>query len=111
MSGCGCSSPGRPSSSGDAGAPATGPVGPCTHAQSSIQIVDELGLPLANAAVQVTVGAAGASMMTDANGFLCFSAPPGTAVQLEIVDSHDFAPGHSTVTSSGHHFLTNGMGP
>jgi hypothetical protein len=111
MSGCGCGTPGGPSSSGGAGMPATGPTGPCAHAQSSILIVDELGLPLASTSVQVTAGAATAGMTTDPNGFLCFSAPPGTAVRIEIADAHQMASGDSSTTSSGHHFLANGTGP
>lgn len=111
MSGCGCGTPGGPANSGDAGVPATGAVVPCPHAQGAILIVDELGLPLASTSLQVTVGATTSAMTTDANGFLCFADPPGTAVRIQIADAHQTAVGDSSVTSSGHHFVANGTGP
>ena len=111
MSGCGCGTPGRPASSSDAGVPASSGVIPCPSAQSAILIVDELGLPLASTSLQVTVGATTSGMTTDANGVLCFTDPPGTAVQIQIAASHQTAVGDSSVTSSGHHFAANGTGP
>jgi len=111
MSGCGSGTPGGPAHSGDAGVPAAGGVLPCAHAQSAIWIVDELGLPLANTSLQVMIGGATSAMTTDANGILCFTNPPGTAVQTQIANAHQTAVGDSSVTSSGHHFVANGAGP
>jgi hypothetical protein len=111
MSGCGSNKPGAPGAAAGSGAPAAGAVGPCPLAQSSILIIDELGIPLANATVQVTQGGATSPGTTDANGFLCFSSPPGTALQIQVDEIHEIGPGDSTSTASGQHFSANGTGP
>ena len=95
------------------GNPAGKPVQTCPYATGSeILIVDEIGLPLANTAVTVTPsGGAASSATTDATGKICLSLPPGTPVQVEIVNMHEANPGDSTTTGSGRHFATNGTGP
>jgi hypothetical protein len=78
---------------------------------SAILLIDELGLPITNTAVRVTIGGVSSNTTSDASGRVCFTQPPGTMVQVRLDDMHEAQPGESTTTSSGHHFRANGNGP
>lgn len=107
----GTSIPGRPGATPGATAPAGGSTVACGSHASAILLIDELGRPMARAAVRVTIGGTAADMRADASGMICFSVSPGTGVQLELVEAHEAGPGESTTTSSGKHFRTSGTGP
>ena len=108
----GTSSPPPPSSSPASSAPVLGgPVSCGGPHPSAIQLIDELGIPMAGATVNVTIRGVTTSMTADGTGTLCFSDPPGTSVTVEVVDLHETRPGESTTTPSGHHFRANGTGP
>jgi hypothetical protein len=108
----GTRAPRRPSVSPAAAAPASGaPVSCGGPFSSAIQILDEIGLPIAGATVRVTIGGAATTTTTDGSGIICFTRPPGTSVQVQLVDMHEARPGDSTTTPSGRHFRLNGTGP
>ncbi len=107
----GTSTSALPSSSAGSGAPVAGPVACGAAHSSAILLIDELGLPMAGATAQVTIGGAVSSMTADGSGTLCFTVPPGTSVQVQLGDTQETQPGESTTTASGHHFLANGTGP
>ena len=115
MCSCGSGPPSSPTTGPGAGAPATGPAHACPGAQSATQVVDELGIPVANEKVKITLGTGAVhNTTTDANGIVCFgSLSPGTTgqVELEDIDTHEAGEGDSTSTPSGQHFKTNGTGP
>lgn len=84
----------------------------CALSQSEILVLDEIGLPFRNAPVIIHLtGRAPINTTTDANGKVCFTLPPGTAGEVELVNVHESAVGDSTSTASGRHFALNGIGP
>lgn len=86
-------------------APAGNAIQVCPGFDSSILVIDELGLPMQNSAVSITFGTdPPQSHTTDSDGRVCFHRPPGTAVVVRIVDTHESQPGQSTTTPSGRHF-------
>lgn len=93
-----------------------GPVAPviiaCLLNSSEVLVIDELGLPMANQAVTLTLADGSVhNGSTGADGKLCLSLPPGTPVTVEIANTHEARAGDSTTTPSGQHFLANGTGP
>lgn len=112
MCSCGCNPPTSPSSGSGPAAPAAPGTAPCSTAQSAIQVVDELGIPLRNQPVKLTLSTGGVHYMTtDANGYVCLNLPPNTTGQVEVANTHEARQGDSTTTPSGQHFKTNGTGP
>ncbi len=102
---------GTPARPRDAGRAAGGPQ-PCPGSLSAIQLVDELGSPLANVTVRVLqTGATPQQMTTDGSGILCLNVPPGTTLDVEIPNIHEVRAGDSTTTGSGRHFRTASGGP
>ena len=100
-----------PANGGGAG-PAGGPVVVCPGFNSAIALLDEIGLPIKNTAVQVSIGGAAAkSMTTDGEGRICFKEPPGTAIDVTLDETHETKPGDSTKTPSGQHFGRLKPGP
>jgi len=109
---CGTSRPRRPSPTPRSGAPARTPLASCGGTSASaIQIIDEIGLPIGGASVQLTIGGVTSTTTSDGNGIVCFTQPPGTSVRVQLVDMHEASAGESTRTPSGRHFRTNGPGP
>lgn len=106
MCDCGSSTPAPPVPS----APPSGPVA-CGKHGSAVQLLDELGIPLAGATVDVTINGVTSRMTADGTGTLCFADPPGTSVRVALADSHDVKAGDSTATPSGRHFRAGGDGP
>jgi hypothetical protein len=102
-----------PPSSGGGSSPGPGSArNNCPTTGSEILIVDEIGIPLASTTVTVQPsGQSPFSTTTDGTGKICLSSPPGTSVQIQVPNIHEAAPGDSTTTSSGRHFVTNGTGP
>ena len=79
---------------------------------SAVVLMDELGRPMANVAVQVTINGATNPQNTDNHGMIVFAATPaGTAVVLRLVDTHMAQAGESTNDASGRHFRLLGDGP
>ncbi len=77
-----------------------------------IQVVDEIGLPVKNSAVKLTLSDGSESILsTDDDGKVRPDLPPGTRFTIELADIHEFNPGDSTLTSSGQHFVSGGRGP
>jgi hypothetical protein len=77
-----------------------------------VVLMDELGRPMANVAVQVTIGGAPNMRNTNGNGMIVFAlTPAGTAVTLNLVDTHMAQVGESTSDASGQHFSLLGEGP
>jgi hypothetical protein len=104
--------PSVPSGTPGAAAPAGGTTTSCSAAhQSAVQVVDELGMPIAGVTVNVTIGGTSSTPSTDSSGTLCFSFPPGTSVQVALSPMHEAHAGDSTTTPSGHHFKAGGTGP
>jgi hypothetical protein len=83
----------------------------CPLGASAIQLIDELGLPMAGVTVRVTAGGVTTTATADGSGLVCLSHPPGTSVTVELADMHEGSAGESTVTSSGTHFRAGGTGP
>jgi hypothetical protein len=118
MCGCTCGTPAPPAAVVPAqfqwGAPAA-PVAPvvnCAAGSSAVVLMDELGRPMANVAVQVTINGATNPQNTDNHGMIVFAATPaGTAVVLRLVDTHMAQAGESTNDASGRHFRLLGDGP
>lgn len=112
MCNCGTNQPPRPSQTQGSGASGRGGSSQCGGTSASaILLIDELGLPLVNVSVRVTIGGVSSTMTSDGSGNLCFTQPPGTMVQVQLADMHEAQPGESTTDSSGHHFRANGNGP
>jgi outer membrane protein OmpA-like peptidoglycan-associated protein len=75
-------------------------------------LVDELGLPLRNAAVRVLVpGAKPEEVQTDANGTIRPRGAPGSSFDVVVLDAHEGGPQDSLTTPSGRHFATGGVAP
>ena len=104
--GCNCSCPSPPSSSS-----AGNPVAPCANSNSEILVLDEIGLPFANTRVNITVSGRAHTATTDAQGKICLRLAPGTAVRVELSNTHESRSGDSTTTPSGRHFSAGGRGP
>src|ERR1700754_1816236 len=112
MCNCGTTAAGRPSTTPRPSAPAQAPVASCGAANASaIQIIDELGLPIAGASVRLTIGGGISTTSSDASGIVCFTQPPGTSVQVQLNEMHEARAGESATTPSGRHFRTMGPGP
>ena len=110
MCDCGTKQNTPPASGGSA--PAGGALVVCPGFNSSITLLDEIGLPMKSAAVKVSIGGAAAkSMTTDSEGRICFMDPPGTAIDVTLDDTHEAGAGESTTTASGHHFGRLKPGP
>jgi hypothetical protein len=98
--------------SGGGSSPAGGAIAVCPSFNSSIALLDEIGLPLRSVLVTVSIGgAAPKSMTTDGEGRICFMDPPGTAIDVTLDDTHEASPGDSTATASGQHFGRLKPGP
>jgi hypothetical protein len=109
---CQCGSQSNTTPGTGSGNQPVSPVQVCPGFQSSIVIIDELGRPVQNTSVRVAVsGGPPQTMTTDSSGRICFHQPPGTAVQVEVLDTHEAAAGHSTTTASGRHFGHLAPGP
>jgi hypothetical protein len=109
---CGTKPAAPPAAAPNAGQPAGNAVAVCPGFQSSILVIDELGLPMQNTSVQIAIaGGAPQSFVTDAQGRVCFHHPPGTAVEVKLSDTHESQPGQSTTTPSGRHFGHLAPGP
>src|SRR2546425_12606374 len=102
MCSCGTSSSSPPSSSSGYSAPVSGPVSCGGVFSSAIQFVDELGIPMSGASVNVTIGATTTTETADGSGTVCFTVPPGTSISVKLDDGHELNPGDSTTTPSGH---------
>lgn len=112
MCSCGCNSPTSPTVGPGASSTGGGSIAPCPSAQSAIQVIDELGIPLANCPVTFRLSSGAVhSHTTDANGFVCLNLPPNTQGQLDISNVHEVRKGNATTTPSGQHFRVNGTGP
>jgi hypothetical protein len=114
LAGCNKSSPPTGSDSGpnnsDGAGPADGGAAACPG-QTSVILIDEIGLPLANTSVQVQLrGGDKQTLTTDANGMLCFNGPATTG-QVDVGNIHEATPGESTKTNSGQHFKAGQGGP
>jgi hypothetical protein len=101
---CGTQQP-TPPNSGNGNQPASTGVQVCTGFQSSILLIDEIGLPMQGTSVDISIGGAAAqNFTTDSHGRVCFHHPPGTAVVVQVAETHETRPGQSTTTPSGRHF-------
>ena len=90
---------------GNGGQPAAAAVQVCPGFQSSILVIDEIGLPMQNTSVKITIdGGAPQAFTTDTLGRVCFHKPPGTTAIVDVPDTHEAAAGQSTTTGSGKHF-------
>ena len=108
---CGTNKP-TPPAAGNGTQPAANAITVCPGFQSSILVIDELGLPLQNAAVQIAIaGGALQDFVTDSQGRVCFHHPPGTAAEVKLDNTHETRAGQSTTTPSGHHFGHLMLGP
>lgn len=75
-------------------------------------LVDELGLPLRNAAVRVLVpGAEPEEVQTDVNGTIRPRVAPGSSFDVVVLDAHEGGAQDSLTTPSGRHFATGGVAP
>ena len=75
-------------------------------------LVDELGLPLKKAAIQLLLpDGATVDTATDDQGQVRPRVKPGTAFQVVVLDVHEGGPQDSLTTESGHHFAAGGDGP
>lgn len=86
-------------------------VAQCDHSVSEILILDELGDPFANTAVECNFGAGFTAASTDASGRICLSSPVGTVVDVRVPNVHEMAAGDGTTTPSGQHFTLRTSGP
>ncbi len=75
-------------------------------------LVDELGLPLRNAAVRLLLpGGAKEEAQTDEHGTVRPRVAPGTAFDVVVLDVHEGGAQDSLTTPSGHHFAAGGVAP
>ena len=75
-------------------------------------LVDELGLPLRNAAVRVLLpGGKKEEVQTDDHGTIRPRVAPGSSFDVVVLDVHEGGPQDSLVTPSGHHFAAGGVAP
>jgi outer membrane protein OmpA-like peptidoglycan-associated protein len=75
-------------------------------------LVDELGLPLKNVAVQINLpDGTSESVSTDAHGQLRPRVTPGTSFDIVVPDVHEGGMGDSLTTPSGQHFAAGADGP
>ena len=108
---CGTRTPPKPSSSPGSGASPSKPVSCSVVHTSAIQLIDELGIPIANAFVDVTVEGMTSTVQADSTGTVSFKVAPGTTVTVQLAKMQEAQAGESTVTTSGHHFKAGGTGP
>jgi outer membrane protein OmpA-like peptidoglycan-associated protein len=79
-------------------------------AEVVVFLVDELGLPLRNAAVRVLVpGGKPEEVQTDVNGTIRPRVAPGSSFDVVVLDAHEGGPEDSLTTPSGRHFATGGV--
>ena len=87
------------------GQPVDNNIQVCPGFESSILLIDEIGLPMQATSVEIVIGGAAAqSLTTDSEGRICFHKPPGTAVEVRLANTHETRAGQSTSTPSGQHF-------
>ncbi len=85
--------------------PGASSVAVCPGFQSSILVIDELGLPMQNTSVEIALGGgAPQRFVTDSQGRVCFHQPPGTPAEVKLDQTHETRSGQSTTTASGRHF-------
>ncbi|MHC4406966.1 MAG: OmpA family protein [Planctomycetota bacterium] len=87
-----------------------GGIGPSV--KSTLQIVDEIGEPLKDTPVKVTLSDGQViQKTTDTDGKIELKRPEGEEIEIEIDDIHEIAPTDSSKTASGQHFGANKSGP
>ncbi len=75
-------------------------------------LVDELGMPLRNAAVQLILpGGAQENVSTDDEGKIRPRVAPGSSFDVVVQDVHEGGAQDSLSTPSGHHFAAGGVAP
>jgi outer membrane protein OmpA-like peptidoglycan-associated protein len=75
-------------------------------------LVDELGLPLKNAAVQLVLpDGTKEDVSTDDTGKIRPRVAPGTSFDVVVSDVHEGGAQDSLTTPSGHHFATSAVAP
>jgi hypothetical protein len=75
-------------------------------------LVDEIGLPLANAKVQLVLpDGTKEDLATDGEGKLRPRVSPGSSFDLIVSDAHEGGAGDSLTTASGQHFAAGAPGP
>jgi OmpA family len=77
-----------------------------------VLLVDELGLPLRNAAVRLLLpGGTKEDVQTDEHGILRPRVAPGSSFDVVVLDVHEGGAQDSLTTPSGHHFAAGGVAP
>ncbi len=78
----------------------------------SIMVIDELGRPLKQMAVTMTINQRPAqNVTTDGYGRIYPLAAEGDQVSVQVEDAHEGGSGDSIATNSGQHFALGGDGP
>jgi outer membrane protein OmpA-like peptidoglycan-associated protein len=75
-------------------------------------LVDEIGLPLRKAAVQIVLpDGTKQDVLTDDKGCIRPRVAPGDSFDVIVKDAHEGGPNDSLTTPSGRHFEAGGTGP